>query len=287
MKCVLTCRYSGCEVIFCSQRIGVSIDRVPLFCPYDSGMAKRSGAMHVARITTRYRDRAGQERIYVSHLLRRSYRDAGKVKHENLANLSALPAEAIAAVRAVLTGAHLALAGPGGGGLTPAERGELGGLVCERPRPHGHVAAVHALARGLGFVELLGEPGRPRDLALALIVARVVRPASKLATRRWWARHHAGRRPGHRRRLPGRGVRRAGLAGRPSGRDRSRAGRPAPARRRDGAVRPVQLVDDRAALPAGRLRLLPRRPPRLPADHLRAAHRRRRPVAVRVFPGNT
>lgn len=91
-------------------------------------MAKRSGAMHVARITTRYRDRAGQERIYVSHLLRRSYRDAGKVKHENLANLSALPAEAIAAVRAVLTGAHLALAGPGGAGPTPAERAELGGV---------------------------------------------------------------------------------------------------------------------------------------------------------------
>src|SRR5512144_1166035 len=190
MKCVLTCRYSGCEVIFCSQRIGVSIDRVPLFCPYDSGMAKRSGAMHVARITTRYRDRAGQERIYVSHLLRRSYRDAGKVKHENLANLSALPAEAIAAVRAVLAGGHLALADPSGtvgGGAVAEAGGELGGFVVERARPHGDGAAVHAMARALGFPELLGEPGRVREVALTLVIARVVRPGSKLATRRWWA----------------------------------------------------------------------------------------------------
>lgn len=149
-------------------------------------MAKRSVAMHVARIATRYRDKAGQERIYVSHLLRRSYREGGKVKHENLANLSALPAEAIAAVRAVLAGAHLALAGSGPR-LPAAAGGGLGELVLERARPHGHVAAVHAQAQALGLAELLGEPGRMRDVALALVIARVVRPGSKLATRRWWA----------------------------------------------------------------------------------------------------
>jgi hypothetical protein len=146
--------------------------------------------MHVARITSRYRDKAGRERTYVSHLLRRSYRDGGKVKHENLANLSALPAEAIAAVRAVLAGGHLALADPSGtvgGGAVAEAGGELGGFVVERARPHGHVAAVHAMARALGFPELLGEPGRAREVALALVIARVVRPGSKLATRRWWA----------------------------------------------------------------------------------------------------
>lgn len=150
-------------------------------------MAKRSGAMHVARITTRYRDKAGRERTYVSHLLRRSYREGGKVKHENLANLSALPDEAIAAVRAVLAGAHLALAGSGADAAGAAGGGGLGGLVLERSRPHGHVAAVHALARRLGFPELLGEPSRVRDVAFALLIARAVRPGSKLATRRWWA----------------------------------------------------------------------------------------------------
>jgi len=56
-----------------------------------------------------------------------------------------------------------------------------------RSVPHGHVAAVHAQARALDLPGLLGPPGRLRDLAVALIVARVARPGSKLATTRWWA----------------------------------------------------------------------------------------------------
>jgi hypothetical protein len=54
-------------------------------------------------------------------------------------------------------------------------------------RPHGHVAAVHAQAKALGLPALLGPAGRERDIALALIIARVCRPGSKLATTRWWA----------------------------------------------------------------------------------------------------
>jgi hypothetical protein len=53
--------------------------------------------------------------------------------------------------------------------------------------PHGHVAAVHAMAAKLGLPALLGPAGRARDLALALIISRVVRPASKLSTLTWWA----------------------------------------------------------------------------------------------------
>jgi len=55
-----------------------------------------------------------------------------------------------------------------------------------RSRPHGHVAAVAAMAHQLGFPALLGPACRARDLALALIISRVVRPASKLATAAWW-----------------------------------------------------------------------------------------------------
>ena len=55
-----------------------------------------------------------------------------------------------------------------------------------RSVPHGHVAAVHAQARALGLPGLLGPPGRDGDLALALIISRVVKPASKLATTPWW-----------------------------------------------------------------------------------------------------
>jgi hypothetical protein len=52
--------------------------------------------------------------------------------------------------------------------------------------PHGHVAAVHAMAAKLGLPALLGPAGRQRDLALALIISRVVRPGSKLSTLTWW-----------------------------------------------------------------------------------------------------
>ena len=55
-----------------------------------------------------------------------------------------------------------------------------------RSLPHGHVAAVAAMARQLGLPALLGPACRARDLVLALIVSRVVRPASKLATAAWW-----------------------------------------------------------------------------------------------------
>ena len=54
-----------------------------------------SGAMHVARNKSSYVAKSGEERVYESVLLRRTYREGGKVKHETLANLSALPAEAV------------------------------------------------------------------------------------------------------------------------------------------------------------------------------------------------
>ena len=135
-------------------------------------MTKTSGAMHVATITNRRVDKSGQPREYVSQLLRRTYRDGAKVKHETLANLSPLPQAAIEAVRAALAGKTLVVAGEG--------------LEVTGSRPHGHVAAVHAQAKALGLPALLGPAGRDRDIALALGIARVCRPASKLATTRWW-----------------------------------------------------------------------------------------------------
>ncbi|MGH3602111.1 MAG: IS1634 family transposase [Pseudonocardiaceae bacterium] len=129
--------------------------------------------MHVARVVGRYRSKSGEQREYVSHLLRRTFRSDGKVKHETLANLSPLPEGAIEAVRAALAGKTLLVAGED--------------LEVTRSLPHGHVAAVVAQAHQLGLPALLGPPGRQRDLAFALIVARVCRPGSKLATTRWWA----------------------------------------------------------------------------------------------------
>src|SRR5664280_563956 len=135
-------------------------------------MAQASGAMHVARVVGRYTAKSGEHREYVSHLLRRTFRADGKVRHETLANLSPLPAAAIEAVRASLAGKTLLVAGED--------------LEVTRSLPHGHVAAVLAQAQRLGLPNLLGPVGRQRDVAVALIVARVCRPGSKLATTRWW-----------------------------------------------------------------------------------------------------
>jgi hypothetical protein len=134
-------------------------------------MAGHGSAMHVARNKRTYVAKSGEQRVYESVLVRRTYREAGKVRHETLANLSALPAEAVAAVEATLKGDR----------LVPAAQA----VTITGSLPHGHVAAVHAMAVKLGLPALLGPAGRARDLALALVISRVVRPGSKLSTRTW------------------------------------------------------------------------------------------------------
>jgi hypothetical protein len=135
-------------------------------------MAMRTGAMHVAKVAKKYVTKDGASRESVAYLLRRTYRDGTKVRHETLANLSALPQATLDAVRVSLTGQALVVPGQD--------------LEVTRALPHGHVAAVHAQAKALGLPGLLGPAGRDRDIALALVIARVCRPGSKLATTRWW-----------------------------------------------------------------------------------------------------
>ena len=128
--------------------------------------------MHVARIRSGYTDKEGQRREYESRYLRRTYRDGSKVRHETLANLSGLPEPVIDSIEAALKGTA----------LVPAARA----VTILRSLPHGHVAAVHAMAVKLGLPALLGPACPERDLALALIISRVVAPASKLSTLTWW-----------------------------------------------------------------------------------------------------
>ena len=128
--------------------------------------------MHVARIRSGYTDKEGQRREYESRYLRRTYRDSGKVRHETLANLSGLPETVIDSIEAALKGTA----------LVPAARA----VTILRSLPHGHVAAVHAMAVKLGLPALLGPACPERDLALALVISRVVAPASKLSTLTWW-----------------------------------------------------------------------------------------------------
>jgi hypothetical protein len=100
-------------------------------------------------------------------------RQGSKVRNETLANLSHLPEEIIEAIRAGLNGETLVVAGSG--------------LVLTRSLPHGHLAAVSVMATKLDVLELLGPPCKERDVAYALILARVVHPRPKLATTKWWS----------------------------------------------------------------------------------------------------
>jgi hypothetical protein len=120
--------------------------------------------MHV----TTTRRRVG-DREYNATLLRRSYRQDGKVKKETLANLSHLPPDAIDALRRVLAGETL---------MSVDDAFEI-----ERSLPAGHVTAALAMARRLDLAKLLDRSGgRERDLCMAMIVGRVIAPGSKLAT---------------------------------------------------------------------------------------------------------
>ena len=115
----------------------------------------------------------GRRKDYTSAYLRRTYRDGGTVKNETVASLSALPGHVIDLVDAGLKGQQLVPAGDA--------------VTITRSVPHGHVAAVHAMARTLGLPALLGPPGRHRDLAMTLVISRVVRPGPELSTLAWWA----------------------------------------------------------------------------------------------------
>ena len=136
-------------------------------------MMDQPTAMHVVRIKSRHTDKQGRERQYESRLLRRTWRDGGTVRNETLANLSKMPDRIVDAVEAALKGQVLVPAGEAA-------------VSIARSLPHGHVAAVYAVARRLGLPALLGPAGRQRDLALALIISRVIAPGSKLSTLAWW-----------------------------------------------------------------------------------------------------
>jgi hypothetical protein len=136
-------------------------------------MQRAAGSAHVARVKKTHVDKQGRRHVYESVYLRRTFRDGGKVRHETLANLSVLPDAAVAAVEATLKGQTLVAAGSE--------------FSKSRSLPHGDVAAVAAMARKLGLAALLGPACRARDLVVALIISRVVRPKPKLSTLSWWA----------------------------------------------------------------------------------------------------
>ena len=131
-------------------------------------MASRTGTAHV--VTTR---RKYNGKVYCTHLLRRSYREDGKVKNETLGNLSHLPDSVIDLIRRSLHGETFVPLG---------ETFE----ICSS-RAHGHVQAVSLAMQRLGFASLLSsKPCAQRDLVQAMVASRILFPATKLATTRLW-----------------------------------------------------------------------------------------------------
>lgn len=126
---------------------------------------KTTAACHLAEVKRTYKGTT-----YTTTLLRRTYREDGKVKHETLGNLSHLPAAALSLVKRSLAGEQFVSAD---------------GLHIERTLPHGHVAATLGMLKKLGLHQLIdAQPSRERDMVCSMIVSRVLEARSKLATAR-------------------------------------------------------------------------------------------------------
>jgi len=131
-------------------------------------MASRTGSAHVVTTKRKYNGK-----VYCTHLLRRSYREDGKVKNETLSNLSHLPDTVIDLIRRSLKGETFVSA-------------EVSLQICAS-RSHGHVQAVQLAMKRLGLASLLAsKPCPERDLVQAMVASRIVCPATKLATTRLW-----------------------------------------------------------------------------------------------------
>ncbi len=131
-------------------------------------MPSRSGPVHVATSKRKYKDK-----VYRTHLLRRTFRAGGRVDHETLGNISHLPEPLIDIIRRSLAGETF---------VPVTEAFEIEGSL-----PHGHVEAVLGTIRQLGLDKLIGSKrSRQRDLVVAMIAERLLHPGSKLATTRTW-----------------------------------------------------------------------------------------------------
>ncbi len=126
-------------------------------------MSNNQRSVHVATIT---KHQGGK--TYVTHLLRHTYRENGKVKQLTLGNLSDLPDDLIQVIRKRLSGEPL-----------PNESDDF---QIVRSLPHGHVAAVLGILRKIGLDRLIAsKPCREAQLVVAMIVLRIIAPGSKLA----------------------------------------------------------------------------------------------------------
>lgn len=113
-----------------------------------------------------------ENKTYCSHLVRRSYQEGGKVRQETISNITHLPQETIELIRQNLKGKV----------LVPVDEA----METIKSRSHGHVVAVRKMLHELGLLEMIGKtPTRKGNIIEALIIARILKPQTKLATNRW------------------------------------------------------------------------------------------------------
>jgi len=131
-------------------------------------MEKKLSGLYVAHIKREYKDK-----VYESHLLRRSYRDGKKVKQKTIANISPLPEDLREIISKSLKGEL----------FLPVSQA----IEITRSRTHGHVAAIKKAFEDLDMDSLISPvPSRERDLVKAMIISRIIKPQTKLATTRSW-----------------------------------------------------------------------------------------------------
>lgn len=141
---------------------------------------KTVGACHIAEVKRVYKGTT-----YTTTLLRRTFREEGKVKHETLGNLTHLPAHALELVKRSLAGEQFVPVADASG-IAAGEQ-----LRIERSLPHGHVAAVLGTLRKVELHKLLGSACAERERVCAMIAARILEARSKLATTRMFNAHTA------------------------------------------------------------------------------------------------
>ena len=125
-----------------------------------------TAGIHVSIVRKEYRGK-----VYEHVFLRQSYREGGKVRKRTVGTLKGLPCSMVEQFRRILRGETL---------VPVSDAFEV-----RRTLPHGHVAAVLGTALRLGLEGLLQpQSSRQRNLVLAMVVARILQPASKLATAR-------------------------------------------------------------------------------------------------------
>lgn len=144
-------------------------------CNYDYSLDKNRPILYIAPM---YIEKVPNRNSPPAILLREGWREGNKTHKRTIANLSSWPAYKVEMLRRLLRGDTLVAAGEG--------------FDIVRSLPHGHVAAALGTLRGLGLDKLIAsKPNTQRELVLAMIVARLIEPTSKLATARGFAEQSA------------------------------------------------------------------------------------------------